>query len=235
MALKSTLKSSAVTKTAEIVSLPQVRANGKSSTLVSRIDKVCKAFQASVNAIRDNEVEVQKILIACIEHFEAHGDANPADRLVKGLLLINHPSSTATAREVMAHFRNNSPIRWESKSPYKLFVLKEGMEGYKAPDVAKATEVSFNETPQAMRARAIGQAAQNQALKDADLPMMLKRAAGVVTFFNNLRTGADARKIKTGEEAKMEKFAKSVNQLLKDMGGDTAVVAIAKPTQKKAA
>lgn len=235
MSLKSNLKSSTVPKTAEIVSLPQVRANGKSSTLVTRIDKVCKAFQASVNAIRDNEVEVQKILIACIEHFEAHGDANPADRLVKGLLLINHPSSTATAREVMAHFRNNSPIRWESKSPYKLFVLKEGMEGYKAPDVAKATEVSFNETPQAMKARAIGQAAQAKALQPATLAMMVSRAAGTINFLNNMRTGKDEREIKAGEEGKMEKFARALNVVLKDFGGEEAAVTIVKPPQKKAA
>lgn len=231
---KTNLKSSAAVISATVVSLPEVRKNGKASGLVTRIDKVCKAFSASVAAIRENEAEVQAILVQCIEHFEAHGDANPADRLVKGLLLINHPSSTATAREVMAHFRNHSPIRWEAKSPYKLFVLKEGQEGYKEPDVAKASEVAFSETPQAMRARAIGQAAQNQALKEADLPMILKRTAGAITFLNNILTGKDERKVKPGELPKMEKFAKGLNNLLKDFGGDTAVVPLVKPAKKAA-
>lgn len=228
--LKSDLKN---TTTDNVVSLPTIRKSKATSPLVAAIERVCNSFRKSVESIRDNEAQVQKVMIDCLEHFGKHGDANPADRLVKGLLLINHPSSTASAREVMAHISANSPITWETKSPYKLVVLKDGMKGYKALDVAKAAEVAFNETPRAMRARAIGQAAQNQALKDADLTMVVKRAAGVVTFFNKMITGADDRKIKPGEDAKMVKFLKDLNQVVENYA-PSAVVPIA-PLKKKAA
>lgn len=228
--MKSNLKS---TTTASVVSLPNIRASKATSPLVTAIDKVCKSLGKAVDAVREAEVEIQSILVRCITHFEEHGDANPADRLVKGILLTNHPSSTALAREVMAHFRNNSPIRWETKSPYKLFVLKEGQEGYKAPDVAKAEEVAFNETPQALRARAIGQAAQSKALEEATLAMMVKRAAGSITFLNNMLSGKDERKVKPGELPKMERFAKGLNALVKDFAGESAVVPLVKA--KKAA
>lgn len=233
--LKSSLKSTAAKAEATVVSLPAVRASKATSPLVTAIDKVCRSLKSGVDMIREAEIEIQKVLVRCIEHLEAHGDANPADRLVKGILLTNHPSSTALAREVIAHFRNNSPIRWESKSPYKLFVLKEGQEGYKAPDTAKAGEVPFNETPQAIKARSIGQAAQQRALEDATLSMMVKRAAGVIGFLNNMRTGKDERKIKVGEEAKMDRFAKALNGVLKDFGGEEAAVSIVKADPKKKA
>lgn len=230
--VKNSLKSSVAkadggTRFSNVVSLPQVRANGKASGLVSQIDKFGRGLKATIQGMKEKETEAQRLLILCIEHFEKHGDANPADRLVKTILLENHPSSTAMAREVMAHFRNNSPIRWESKSPYKLFVLKANEEGYKAPDVAKAQEVAFNDTPQAQRARAIGQAAQSQALKEADLTMLVKRAAGVVTFWNRMVNGTDDRKIKPGEDAKMVKFLKEMNKIV-EAYAPSAVVPIAK-------
>lgn len=230
MALSAKKKQTA-TSTALVV--PMIPKDSKTKTVLGLIEDALTAAKSVVTAVQRSEPHVQKALVACVSHFAEHKDARPADRLVKGLMALNHPAAMSMAREVVAHFRTNSPIRWDAKG--KLTVLKEGQEGYKAPDAAAAEETNYYETPQAKRARSAAEAAHKNNLKEADLNMVLKRTAGSsIGFINNILRGKDERKIKEGELPKIKRFAARINEVLKEFGGDTAVVEIAKPERKAA-
>lgn len=231
--LKSKLKGDTV-GTAVVMTLPTLKGRG-ASELNKLIEAAIRGAKNVVQSITAVEPLIAKAANATLDHFAKHGDAMPADRLVKGLILLNHPASTAMARELMAWYRPISNIRWDSKHPFKVKVLKDGDEGYsdKEPDVAKGEETPFNETKQAKSARSMAEKAHANALKPADLSMMVGRAAGTIAFLNNILTGKDERKIKPGEQPKMERFAKALNGVLKDFGGEEAAVPLVKA--KKAA
>jgi hypothetical protein len=215
-ALKSTTtKTPAPANDAFVV--PTLKSNAKNASVIALIEKALKGARSMVQSIEQLEPHIAAAELACLTHAEAHGDAMPADRLVKGLIACNHPATTALSQEVVGWFRTFSPVRWDMKG--KVSVLKEGQEGYKPFEAEKAEATPFNETPAAKRARAASARAHKAAMKDADLKMMISRAQGVIAWFNNIVEGKDRRKVKTGEEAKMKKFAKALNTLTIDFVG----------------
>lgn len=232
-----------VTGTALVIAKPEPKASGNAegeqrssapkSALNKLIDKALLSVGNIVQALTEAEPNVAAAAMASMIHALKHGDTTPADRLVKGILAKNHPAARAVAFELVAWFRGCSPLRWETSAPYKCYLNTDPEKGPVDFDEAKASEAAYYETAQAKKARAVGEAAHKKSLADADMKMMMNRAAGLITFFNNIVTGKDDRKIKAGEEPKMRDFAGKINEVLKHFGGSDAVVDIAE--SKKAA
>jgi hypothetical protein len=243
---KSNLKSSASTaalsaatngKKGEVVAftVPEIRKSGKNSAVLALIESALRAARTMVQSVRELEPKIAKASQGALEHFDAHGDMGPADRLVKGLIACNHPTTTTVAREVMAWFKACSPIQWEGNGKGKVFKNKDEDKGQIETDLALAEEKAYFETPQAIRARQIGAAAQNNALKAADLGFMVNRLAGTIKTFNNMLTGSDQRKVKAGEVDQMTELSNDVNKLLKKYGGAKAIVPVAEVTKAELA
>jgi hypothetical protein len=229
------LKSSTVlsSENATTMVVPELKDNKKNASVIAAIEKALKGARNLVQTAQQLEPLITDASNKCLIHCQEHGDAMPADRLVKGLMACGHPTTSSLAREVIAWFSGNSPIRWDSKKNVR--VLKEGEDGYKPFDIAKAEEAGPHETPAAKRARDVAAAAHRNSLAAADMGMLVKRTSGVITFLNNMITGKDERPIKDGELPKMKKLATRLNDVLKEFGGETAVVPLAKPkTEGKA-
>lgn len=209
--------------------------NGKSAAMqaVSRLLLSAKTFMQSM---AEFEKDIQSALVKTLEHCEIHGDAMPADRLVKGLRELNHPAMTKFSDECVAWFRINSPIRWNAKGDVR--VLKEGEEGYKPFDVHHGEEEAFNETPQAKRARQAADAAHKRTLQPVTAQDVLNRIKGVVKFVENAQNpdrNGDVRGIAAKEGKKIKALIKDLSAFVVDHGGVSPDVNIEEPAQKKAA
>ena len=222
-------KSSALVKTktelkAGEITVPDVKSNKKTASVLKLVDTAiagAKTFAQSANQL---EAAISKAVAACLQHQVDHGDAMPADRLIKGLLLVNHPSVDALAAEAVAWFKLHSNIRWDAKR--KLSVLKKGDEGFNEEvKPEEAAKQGINETPAAIRRRSAERLNTANTMKDADSTMFVNRIMGQIKWFSGMLEGKDDRKIKTGEEAKMKRIAKAVQAALVDVAGKDAVTA----------
>lgn len=225
MATRNALKNSTLNETAgkagKIV-VPDVKKTAKTSVVIGLIDKAIVGVRAMVQAVQQSEPLIAKAAIACVEHFDKHGDLGPADRLVKGIEAVGHPAATAASRELKAWFRGCSPIQWDLKG--KIFKNKDENKGKIEVDMPKASDKAFFETAQAVAARSAMDRAHNNSLKEASAKVLVNRIMGQLKWFNNVLDGTDENtKIKTGEEAKMKKIAKAVQAALVDVAGKDAV------------
>lgn len=232
---QSTGKPETATGTGLVVAMRKSKAN---PGLMSIIKDAINAVRTVVQTVNRSEPHVQKALVGCIEHFEKHGDAMPAHRLVTGLLELNHPAAHAMCREVVDHFRTNSPIRWAVKgNKAELNVLKEGQDGYKAPNPQGAESTAYYETERAKKSRSAAATAATRSLEPATFKQMMNRTKGIINWYNKMAKGEDERPIALADKPKMVKFMTEINSVLKTFGGEEAPIKIEKAvvSEKKAA
>jgi len=209
--------------------VPEIRSNAKNGLVLKAVDKALAGAKSLVQSALLLEPLIAEASKLCVEHAAKHGDMMPADRLVKGLIAQNHPTTTVLSREVIVYFRQFSPIQWDAKG--KVFKNKDESKGKTEYLVEEASKTAFNETAQAKRARAAADATHKQNMKPADAKMFVGRIMGQIKWFQNLIDGTDERGVKDGEVAKMKKIAKAVQSTLTDVVGKEVVDS----TDKKAA
>lgn len=189
--------------------------NGKGNSALKLVDAALLAAKTTIQSIEVLETKVIDACNAALAHAAKHGDAMVADRLFKGLMLLNHPSTSTMAAEVQAWFKQFSPIRWPNGAKGKVSVMKKTDEGFVDYDTAKAEETPFNATAAAKRARSAARLAHRDSIQEVTLERMLSRTDGVVNWLVGIKKGEVANtKIKAGELGKMEKFAKELKALV---------------------
>ena len=206
-----------MSKSNNIVSKPAKTTTG--SAAMKAVTALLLAGKSMIQSINVFEQEVQKTALKCLEHAETHGDVMPMDRLVKGLLELNHPATTRLSQEVISWARSVSPIRWNSKGEAKQ--LKEGDEGFKPYDVLSGNETPFYETATAKRARQAADAAHKRTLQPVTMKDVLNRARGILKFIENANEAdrnGEVRGIAKGEGTKIKKFASKMQEFLVENG-----------------
>jgi len=209
--------------------IPEIRSTAKNGAVLKAVDKALAGAKSLVQSALMLEPLIAEACKLCVEHASKHGDMMPADRLVKGLIAQNHPTTTALSREVIGWFRQFSPIQWDAKG--KVFKNKDEAKGKVEYLVEEAGKTAFNETAQAVRARKAADDSHKNNMKPADAKMFVGRIMGQIKWFQNLIDGTDERGVKDGEVAKMKKIAKAVQSTLTDVVGKEVVDS----TDKKAA
>lgn len=217
-------KSSALVKTPGVGDNSEASKNTASKTVMLGVEKFLTGVKATMQSVLLLEKQASEQAVICLQHANDYGDVMPADRLVKGLAEHPHPLTKAMGMELVAWFRANSPIRWDSKA--KPRQAKETEEGYKPYNEESAKETPFFETAQAKRSRTAADAARKKALEPATFKDFLNRAKGLTRWFETLNEAdknGDVRGIKNGEAAKIKRGIKAINEALVDTYGDEVI------------
>lgn len=216
MALKSSAKKK---ETGTEIAVVDVKPNSKQKVVFRLVDIAIAAAGATLQSVQQLELRIKEASEACLLHAEEYGDAMPADRLVKGLMGKNHPTTTSLARELVIWFNSNSPIRWNAKGQVR--IMKDTEEGYKPFDEVSAKETSFTETPQAERARKAADTAHKRALKPYTLKDFTGRLEGLRAQFKRAQEpdkNGDVRGIVKGDMPKIKSLLKAVDSMLIEEG-----------------
>lgn len=224
-------RSSAIIKPAAneatVMTVPDIRRNKGNSEVLAAIERALKAAKTFVQSAVLLEPELNKAAVLCVEHFGKHGDTGPADRLIKGLLACNHPTTTAMVNELKVWFRLNSPIQWDRQG--KVFKNKDESKGRIDTNEEPSKADAFYETPQAKRARDAMARAQKAALKDFTAKMLVNNIIGAsLGRVKAMESGKDQRKIAEGEGTKINRIIKAVTKALTEVASDDAVEAMKK-------
>lgn len=210
----------------------------KSDTVNVAITAALLAAKTIKQSFEQFEMRVHTASLSCVAHFEKCGDAMPADRLVKGLRDLNHPALTRTAAELVAWFKTVSPIRWDMNG--KVMVLKEGDDGYKAPDVEAGEKTPFNETAAAKKARSKDAQNTREILKPLTLADIMGRAKGLrrtVEAATKPDAQGHVRGVNEKDKAKIDMFLTGLDGFVAAFGTEPKVEAKveSKTRSKKAA
>lgn len=184
-----------------------------SGAVLALVTKTLLAVKTAVQSVQELEKTIADCEIVCLRHAQEHGDAMPADRLVKGIREIVHPMTTQLAGEVVAWFNQYSPIRWDAKGNVSL--VKEGQPGYKPFNPEEGEATPFMERPQAKRAREAAASAHARELTELTINDIAKRLFGIrktIQAATMEDRNGQVRGIKTGDKTKMLKAVEAAEQ-----------------------
>ncbi len=159
----------------------QAAANTSYGEVMVIINKAVTGAKALMQSVEKLEPLLHDACLACLKHYEAHGDARPADQLIKKL--PDHRFLQSIRYEMVFWFRSNSPIRWDAKGNLK--VLKEGDPDYAPLNVEHAEIEPFFEMEKVQEARENEAKTKERTLQPVTFDNFKKRVYGLRTWFKS--------------------------------------------------
>lgn len=208
------------TTEATTIKLPPAPTKKAMNEALDRLSKMHRTFCQSGEQF---EAGLHDILVMALAYVKEHGDAVPADKIVK--ILYSDRKTQFYAFEAIAWFKRMSPVRWgSSKDPMQAPVsLERDKDGKVLAVDENAAELPFSKLAEVIASRNIARAAAKRTLQ----PFGIENAVGWVQTlkdkFQNAGKPNDKGEVRgyvKGEKAKTKELIDALLAVVSEYTGE---------------